>query len=564
MGKSILLTMRYVLGAFAIVNAFTLLERQHYLASIVGFLLVAGIFVPVNIKIFGSVNILATHFSFNQLINFIWPTNAAWRWFLGFYTAMLKLDSFSLENPFVIFHILMALIFVSPLDRFFFPPLLKIENPSLKKRRFTIFSFRNAVVGLVLFISLLNKGSIFSATLLIIAFGLLATAVLITPHFMIIHFPEPEHKNKTPTKKRSPAPQKRAAVTVEKDIQYYSDAYVIRWKMTPATTETEFNELIKDFEANLLKKNDYKPQLSNHRNPEEFKSQIINLLTLYARQILKRPEMIIQKYPDHQPYPVTVPEQIGAIWKTDKKLRSLYNATKRYASQRGARSFWEIAPHVAEFRATINVIKKISRTQIIAVSSTKQEININHKANLSLTPEEIALLSDDTYFKIIDYIVLLGKNMESYNDFHDNFNEERYREYFLPFLNAVSPNYSAKGEVFNRKGKTDILIFDLQGRNIFIAECKIWNGEAYLLKAVDQLLQTYINWRDEKTAIIIFNRDTKNFSQLIITATNALSKHPLCYETGKQRSDTSWSYWFRHPDDSNRLIRLELILFNFV
>jgi hypothetical protein len=261
--------------------------------------------------------------------------------------------------------------------------------------------------------------------------------------------------------------------------------------------------------------------------------------------------MMIQKYSEHQSYPVTVAEKIGDLWKADRKLRSLYNATKKYASQPGARSFWEIAAHVAEFRAIINLIKWIKRSQDIA-ASTVEEVNIDQRS-----------LSDKVYFEIIDYIVLLGKNLENYKALNDNFNEERYRDYFLPFLNAVSPNYFAKGEVFNRKGKTDILVFDPQGKNIFIAECKIWNGEAYLLQAVDQLLQRYINWRDEKTAIIIFNRDTKNFSQLIMIATTALSKHSLCCQAGQQRNDTSWSYRFRHPDDNNRIIRLELVLFNF-
>ena len=112
-------------------------------------------------------------------------------------------------------------------------------------------------------------------------------------------------------------------------------------------------------------------------------------------------------------------------------------------------------------------------------------------------------LDDPRYFEIIDYIIRLGRDFENYPELNENFNEERYRNYFLPFLNSVSPGYSAKGEVFHRKGKTDILVWDSNGATLFVAECKIWRGEAYLLEGVTQLLTRYVNWRDEKTALIV-------------------------------------------------------------
>lgn len=172
-------------------------------------------------------------------------------------------------------------------------------------------------------------------------------------------------------------------------------------------------------------------------------------------------------------------------------------------------------------------------------------------------------LDDPRYFEIIDYIIRLGRDFENYPELNENFNEERYRNYFLPFLNSVSPGYAAKGEVFHGKGKTDILVWDKNGVNLFVAECKIWRGEAYLLEGVDQLLTRYVNWRDEKTALIVFNREIQNFSVVIEAATRALSSHTLCREPGRPRTDCSWSYQFHHPTDNARIIRLELILLNF-
>jgi hypothetical protein len=212
----------------------------------------------------------------------------------------------------------------------------------------------------------------------------------------------------------------------------------------------------------------------------------------------------------------------------------------------------------------INLVKMIKHSQVRVVPVLiKRSQEALLQTDLYRNTEKVTVLNMDTYFQIIDYIILLGKNLENYKDLNDKFNEERYRDYFLPFLNAVNPAYSAKGEVFNRLGKTDILVCDSNGNNIFIAECKLWHGEAYLMNAVNQLLNNYVNWRDEKTAIIIFNREMRQFSQLILTATEAMMRHPLCLHAVGKRSDASWSYLFRHPDDNNSVIRLELVLFNF-
>ena len=89
--------------------------------------------------------------------------------------------------------------------------------------------------------------------------------------------------------------------------------------------------------------------------------------------------------------------------------------------------------------------------------------------------------------------------------------EEDLRQHFLVQLNG---QYSgqATGETFNAHGRTDILI-RVDGKNIFIAECKFWRGGEYLVEAINQLLG-YTSWRDTKTAILIFNRN-KNLSAVL-------------------------------------------------
>ena len=96
------------------------------------------------------------------------------------------------------------------------------------------------------------------------------------------------------------------------------------------------------------------------------------------------------------------------------------------------------------------------------------------------------------------------------------------RIHFLIPLNSQFAG-TATGETFNYSGKTDILI-RVEDKNIFIAECKFWNGPQSLLDAIDQLLG-YTTWRDTKTAIIVFNRN-KDFSAVIAAAKETAKRHP--------------------------------------
>lgn len=180
-----------------------------------------------------------------------------------------------------------------------------------------------------------------------------------------------------------------------------------------------------------------------------------------------------------------------------------------------------------------------------------------------ILPTALSSISDKAYFQILDHVLKVGKGLETVRALGQKFDEETYRDYFLPSLNALSPDHSAKGEVFNRGGKTDILVFDKDSNNIFIAECKLWKGEQYLKDAIDQLLLRYVNWRDEKLAIIIFNKDNKKFSDVIEKATKTVEDRALCKEFIGHRKDTSYSYIFQNPNDDKKSIKLELVLFDF-
>ena len=136
--------------------------------------------------------------------------------------------------------------------------------------------------------------------------------------------------------------------------------------------------------------------------------------------------------------------------------------------------------------------------------------------------------------------------------------EEDLRQHFLVQLNGQYEG-QATGETFNFEGKTDILIRQ-DGRNLFIAECKFWRGPTALKNAIDQLL-SYTAWRDTKTAILVFNRNTE-MSVVLEKIPQVVEDHPQYISTGSYESETGFRYLFRQRDDANKHITLTVLVFD--
>jgi hypothetical protein len=121
-------------------------------------------------------------------------------------------------------------------------------------------------------------------------------------------------------------------------------------------------------------------------------------------------------------------------------------------------------------------------------------------SSFRLDPE----LGEGDYDKILEHIRSMAVVMERNPASFKSADEESIRDHLLVTLNGIFRG-QATGETFNGAGKTDILI-RVADRNIFIAECKFWGGQAKFNEAVDQLLG-YLTWRDCKCALVVFNRN---------------------------------------------------------
>ena len=166
----------------------------------------------------------------------------------------------------------------------------------------------------------------------------------------------------------------------------------------------------------------------------------------------------------------------------------------------------------------------------------------------------------ETYNQILDSINKIGQSFERFPDTVKDKNEEGIRALFLTQLITTFTSFSATGESFNRSGKTDIMV-KYDASVVFIAECKMWKGKRAFLDAIDQLL-SYLTWRDSKTSLIIFVRQT-NISTVIKVIKGAVVTHPS-YVSSESQSKPGWlNYKFRLPQDPDKIIHLAVQVFDF-
>ncbi|WP_462432006.1 GIY-YIG nuclease family protein [Bacteroides nordii] len=189
--------------------------------------------------------------------------------------------------------------------------------------------------------------------------------------------------------------------------------------------------------------------------------------------------------------------------------------------------------------------------------------SIISKSTMCLQQKNIPMSDDDIYTDVIKILNQIGVGMERKPALYLGKDEEGLRDTLLTTLESRYNAVSATGETFNHGGKTDILLKDTKdGHNIFIGECKFWHGKKHFGNAIDQLFDRYLTWRDTKTALIIFVKGN-NLTSVIDTVKKNIVFHKYYVSENGNHGDTSFSYIFRHPNDSKKTVCLEIMLFNF-
>jgi hypothetical protein len=168
-------------------------------------------------------------------------------------------------------------------------------------------------------------------------------------------------------------------------------------------------------------------------------------------------------------------------------------------------------------------------------------------------------LAMDEYEHILGIVKNMVAVMERSPKAFETLGEEDLRMHFLVQLNGQYEG-DATGETFNYQGKTDILIRQ-ENRNVFVAECKFWEGEKHFLETIDQLLSLYVGWRDTKIAVLLFSRNV-GFTEVLQKVSTTAPQHP-CFKRDLGKSDeTSFRYLFHQPADRNREVILSVLVFD--
>ena len=192
------------------------------------------------------------------------------------------------------------------------------------------------------------------------------------------------------------------------------------------------------------------------------------------------------------------------------------------------------------------------------ISTVEQAQKLLDKA-FSINTNSPASKSD--YDKVLEIVYGDYTELEHIIPDKNMLGEEDLRAHAVAALKTHG--FSTTAESLNRNGKTDIKVQNDKGEVIFIAECKIWNGEKLFLEAVNQLFG-YLNWHNTKAALIIFV-ENDSFKETIEKARKAIREHELYVKEGKYLLDKAniISCVCHHSPDKGFLIDLNIMLFHF-
>ena len=209
----------------------------------------------------------------------------------------------------------------------------------------------------------------------------------------------------------------------------------------------------------------------------------------------------------------------------------------------------KVNPKSTEFLLPPTITKKAIPTPATETSTT-------------VAREKVPLLQEEVYTDIREVLYNVGKAIERKPSIYKDKHEEDLRDIFLLFLETRYEAATGVGEAFNKKGKTDILLkYAKDGTNLFVAECKFWKGQKKLTEGIDQLLG-YLTHRDTKTALIFFV-DQKEMTSVVNTIKTEISNHKNYSRHIKDTYEHSINYEFTLPDDGDKKIQVEVMLFHF-
>lgn len=212
-----------------------------------------------------------------------------------------------------------------------------------------------------------------------------------------------------------------------------------------------------------------------------------------------------------------------------------------------------------------NIEQFFSISQMFEVPLQKSEFATTHiPMQRKIVPiakkynnEQTYCIADSEYKFILETIKHNGSTYERTPSSYKTMHEEDLRNTLLAALNGMYQG-SAMGEAFRGKGKTDICI-EKDNRAAFVAECKMWTGQGAVEDAVNQL-DSYLTWRDCKTALIFFVRN-KDFLRVLVSARQSLETISAMRQI-KEIDRNEFECCLISATNPGQLVNIRVMLFN--
>ncbi|MFD4627304.1 hypothetical protein [Streptomyces sp. NPDC058475] len=206
-------------------------------------------------------------------------------------------------------------------------------------------------------------------------------------------------------------------------------------------------------------------------------------------------------------------------------------------------------------------IKKRSDASTYSIPVTRKKLDVSRRpapaGAAPFRPEPV--LAEAHYEEAIRVLLNSRNQLERSPSTTAHMGEEAIRDMLLLNLNGQFEGKAA-GEVFNGKGKTDILI-RVEDRHVFIGECKFWKGPKTITDTLDQLLG-YLVWRDTKAALLLFIR-RGNPTEIIAKSLEKIRSHSSFKREGTHSDEFGerYNFVFHANGDESREIKLAFLPF---
>ena len=204
-------------------------------------------------------------------------------------------------------------------------------------------------------------------------------------------------------------------------------------------------------------------------------------------------------------------------------------------------------------------LRKREDAERFAVPLTRKNLSLDPVSHAFVVPAKVdPYIEEKIYEEVLNVLASMALLMERNPTTFSRLEEEMIRDHFLLQLNGQFQG-KATDETFNASGKTDILLREAN-KNIFIAECKFWDGPKSLSDAIEQLF-TYLTWRDSRSSVLVFSK-RKDFIRVLKEAETTLKGHPRFKEQKEIHREGAYRAVMVREGDDEQKIDLTVLLFN--